>query len=155
MTREEARKKASAFFREGYNCAQSVVKALAEELGADEEECVRAAQAFGAGMARMREVCGTVSGMFMALGLAIGSGDPKDKARKDALYAAAQSLAAEFKRRNGSIICAELLGLPGSGGASPPESEERTAEYYKKRPCAELCGEAAEIFQKWLTENAL
>ena len=166
MTPEQARDKARSLFLSGYNCAQSVIGTFCEQLGVDFDATVRLAQPFGGGMGRMREVCGTVSGMLMALGIAAGSSDAADKKTKDAVYALVQELSGRFRSQNGSIICRELLGLVPLGqsehaldaavqqDSSPsdirsPVSSERTADYYKKRPCASLCGDAAEIFQTW------
>ena len=59
-------KKARKLFREGYNCAQSVFCTFAEDFGLDFETALKLASSFGGGMGRMREVCGAVSGMFMA-----------------------------------------------------------------------------------------
>ena len=61
-----------------------------------------------------------------------------------------QEVAGEFKALNGSIVCRELLGLVPMGSsenapAESPEPSDRTAEYYKKRPCEELVGIAARI----------
>lgn len=147
-------------FRNGYNCAQSVALAFAEELGVGRELVLRLSQPFGGGMSRMREVCGAVSGMLMCLGLLEGSPDASDRNAKNRCYEAGQELAAEFRRRNGSIVCRELLGLVPLGtseraaeegtadihAVQSPESSERTAEYYRKRPCMSLVGDAAEIF---------
>ena len=106
------------------------------------------ASSFGGGMGGMRQVCGAVSGMLMALGLHQGYTDPKDKAGKAAQYEVIRALADEFKRENGSIICRELLGLDENFKPEPPE--ERTEAYYKKRPCGELCQQAAEILEAYL-----
>ena len=83
---------AKSYFLKGYNCAQSVVLAFHEELGLDEETAARMASAFGGGMGRLREVCGTVSGMFLVLGLLKGYHEPKDQEGKKALYAQVQQL---------------------------------------------------------------
>lgn len=80
---------------------------------------MRIASGFGGGMGRLREVCGAVSGMFMAAGLLRGSSDLQDKAAKDAHYALIQELAEAFRRENGSIVCRELLGL-GTAQADRP-----------------------------------
>ena len=56
------REKAEALFLEGYNCAQAVVGAYAQEIGMDFDTAVRLVSPFGGGMGRLREVCGTVSG---------------------------------------------------------------------------------------------
>ena len=139
---------AMALFRNGANCAQAVVGAYAEECGLERDQAMRLASSFGAGMGRLREVCGAVSGMFMVVGLKEGYCDLTCKASKDQHYARVQALAAEFKSRTGSLICRELLGLPK--GADVPVSEERTAEYYRKRPCQAMVGLAAQIVEDHL-----
>ena len=138
---------AKSYFLKGYNCAQSVVLAFHEELGLDEETAARMASAFGGGMGRLREVCGTVSGMFLVLGLLKGYHEPKDQDGKKALYAQVQQLAHTFQEQNGSIICRELLGL--KKGEDLEEPAVRTEEYYKSRPCLGLCALAAQILDDY------
>ena len=141
--------KAKEYFQSGYNCAQSVLMAFADMTDLTEQQIISISAPFGAGMGRMREVCGTVSGMFMAAGLILGkdSGTPQGK---NEMYAITQALAAEFKKHNGSIICRELLaGVPVTSGT---DAEPRTQEYYKKRPCADLCYDAAEILEEYLNK---
>ncbi|HKL73859.1 MAG TPA: C-GCAxxG-C-C family protein, partial [Clostridia bacterium] len=101
---------------------------------------------FGGGMGRLREVCGAVSGMFIVAGLLYGYDNPVDKKAKTDHYKLIQELAAEFKKENGSIVCRELLGLGKE--ADTPVPDDRTKEYYSKRPCVELVGIAAEIIEK-------
>ncbi|MBR2107216.1 MAG: C_GCAxxG_C_C family protein, partial [Treponema sp.] len=113
------------------------------------------ASSFGGGMGRLREVCGAVSGMFMISGLAQGFAEKKSPEKAEH-YQRIQDLAAAFKKENGSIICRELLGLDKgnqttvSGDAFAATPEERTAEYYKKRPCPEICKQAADIIEQFL-----
>lgn len=95
---------AMEYFKEGYNCSQSVFLAFSDCYDMDKEAVLRISSSFGGGMGRLREVCGAVTGMFMAAG--------KDK----------------------------------------PVPEVRTAEYYKKRPCVELVGMAAEISDRYREE---
>lgn len=143
-----ARERAMELFKQGYNCSQSVFVAFAEECNIDFETALKLSSSFGGGMARLREVCGAVSGMFMVAGMKYGYTDPKDSTAKTEHYKRIQELAAEFKEKNRSIVCRELLGLSVQSEIYIPE--ERTAEYYKKRPCAELVGDAAEIIDKYL-----
>jgi hypothetical protein len=101
-------------------------------------------------MGRMREVCGSVSGMTILAGLMRPASDPTVKDWRTANYAMVQEMAGEFKSINGSIVCKELLGLVPMGSCSPapkesPEPSDRTPEYYKKRPCEELVGISARI----------
>lgn len=138
------------YFKQGYNCAQSVALAFSDALGMDEQTILKCVSSFGGGMGRLREVCGTVSGMFFVLGALRGYSDPKDAEGKKRLYAEVQELAERFRRDNGSIVCRELLGV---GGAEPPVPAARTGEYYKKRPCAELCAYAAGILAEKLALN--
>ena len=140
--------KAKQLFLSGYNCAQAVLMAFSDITGFDEKTSAMLASGFGGGMGRMREVCGTVSAMFMIVGIVNGYDDPKDNENKKRTYAMIQQLAGEFKEINGSIICKELLGLEKPEGTHIPE--QRTAEYYKKRPCAELVKISAEITEKYL-----
>lgn len=144
MTRAQ---KAKNYFESGYNCAQAVLLAFAEDIGIDEQTAVQISAPFGGGMGRMREVCGAVSGMLMAQGMLTPIYDPKDNAKKAELYKSVQQIAGQFREKNGSIVCRELLGLDKNGGKISHVPSERTSEYYKKRPCALLCYDAAEILE--------
>ena len=148
---EERVEKAKRLFKEGgYNCCQAVVLAYNDLFGLDDETAAAMSSGFGGGMGRMREVCGSVSGMVMLAGLMRPANDPSVKEWRTANYALVQEMASDFKAANGSIVCKELLGLVPIGSCSPapkesPEPSDRTPEYYKKRPCEELVGIAARI----------
>lgn len=145
MTRPE---KAKQLFMSGYNCSQAVVGAFIDDFAIDFDTAMKLSSSFGGGMGRMREVCGAVSGAFMIAGLKCGYCDPCDKAAKSAHYALIQKIAADFKQQNGSIICRELLeGVGCNGKCQGSVPEDRTAAYYKKRPCAELVYIAAKIVE--------
>ena len=151
MTVQEREQKARDRFKAGYNCCQAVAMTYADVLGLSEDEVARLTSGFGGGMGRMREVCGTVSAMTMVAGALIPANDVSDKAAKTANYALVQSMADEFKQMNGSIICRELLGLCKAEGTPVPS--DRTPEYYKKRPCGELCALAAGIIARKASNN--
>ena len=95
----------------GYNCAQIVLCSYAEELGIDEETLFRISEGFGAGMGGMMQTCGAVTAMFMALGLANSSGDLQACDTKPQTMKKVRELAAEFEKKNGSIVCRELKGI--------------------------------------------
>ena len=146
MNRKE---QAMAYFKEGYNCAQSVFLAFSDLTGFDQKTALRLTAPFGGGIGRQREVCGAVSGMCMTAGALFGYDDLDDKAAKAAHYKMIQELCAEFRKRaGGSIICRDLLGAEGRDTTAEPA--ERTEAYYKKRPCVELVGEAADILEGWI-----
>lgn len=137
--------KACTNFKNGYNCAQSVLLAFAEVLGIDDTFALKLASSFGGGMGRLREVCGAVSAMFMIAGLLQGYTEPNNDEIKAQHYKLIQNLGNEFKSRCGSIICRELLGLPD--GADSPIPSKRTDEYYQQRPCENCIKTAAEIIE--------
>ena len=143
--------RAADLFHQGYNCAQSVFAAFSDELGIDFETALKLAAPFGGGMGRMREVCGAVSGMFLVAGLKYGYSDPKAGSAKAEHYQLIQALAERFREENHSIICRELLGL--GAGPDHPEPEQRTNDYYRKRPCAELVACAAGIIEQKMNEE--
>lgn len=146
--------KARELFMEGYNCSQAVVGAFAEELGMEKATAMKLASSFGAGMGRLREVCGTVTGMFLVAGLKYGYSDPKAKEEKASHYKRIQELAAKFREENGTIICRELLEKRMKKPVSTdPVPEERTEQYYKQRPCVAVVMQAAEIMEQYINEN--
>ena len=149
MTRREM---AMANFMKGYNCSQSIVLAFSDMLDIDEKSLLKMASSFGGGMGRLREVCGSVSGMFMVAGLLYGYDGPETGQVKADHYARIQELAHRFEEQHGSIVCRELLGLNVRHDVPVPEA--RTTEYYKKRPCPEIIGDAAEILEQFIKENS-
>lgn len=138
-------------FLSGYNCTQAVAVAFAEELGLDADVAARLSSGFGGGMGRLREVCGTFSGVVMVLSALYGYSEPKNLTAKKELYEKIRALAAKFRADNGSIICRELLGLERAEESAVPEP--RTPEYYKKRPCPELCRYAANLLEEFIKDN--
>ena len=148
MTHSELAKKN---FESGCNCAQAVLLAFSDRTGLDEATAMKLSASFGGGMGKLREVCGAVSGMFMAAGMIYADDHVPTQEAKAAHYEKIRTLAARFKEENGSYICRELLdGVPVSKDAAP---EERTEQYYKKRPCGELCAIAAQILDDFLAEQ--
>ncbi len=142
MTKGEIAKQ---LFLTGLNCSESVVLAFKDELNIKEEDLKKISIGFGGGLARQRLTCGAVSGMAMVLGALKSDGENKTH-----IYSIIQKACEEVKLKIGSVICGDLLeGVSHTEGCKP---EERTAEYYKKRPCAEICEIVADITQKFLEE---
>ena len=143
---------AYAWFLQGYNCSQSVVAACAPQLGLTEEVALRLSAGFGAGIGRMREVCGAFCGVVTLLSMVYADPtDPKDKSR---IYALVQQAAEQYRSRNGgSIICRELLAKAGAAPAGGTAAEDRTADYYKKRPCPELCRICADLCAEFIAAH--
>lgn len=149
---EERVEKAKELFHQGFNCSQSVFAACADMYGIDDEElALRLSASFGGGIGRMRQTCGAACGMFLLAGLENGSATPHDAEGKKQNYALVQDLAAQFKSENGSLICAELLGIAPK--PQNPTPEARTEAYYQKRPCADMVASAVRIFLEHLEQK--
>lgn len=149
---EERIELAVSLFKEGYNCSQAVVVAYADMYGFTREQALKMSASFGGGIGRMRKTCGAACGLFILAGLETGCTEGRNSEGKEANYKLVQELAEEFKKRNGSITCAELLGLEKSA-PTPTTPEARTNEYYKKRPCVKMVEEAARIWSEHLVKK--
>ena len=141
-------------FMSGYGCCQSVVAAFADLYGLDDTLAKKIAAGFGGGVGRMRMMCGAVSGIVMLVGLHCGQTEGSDREGKSACYKVVKELLAQSREQNGSLICAEILGLKGYEKASCSYiASPRTAEYYKSRPCAAKVESAARIFADFLKKK--
>ena len=145
---KERQERAENYFKSGYNCAQAVVMAFDDVMEMTADQLARLAAPFGGGIGRMREVCGTVSGMAFVAGAIVPSNDPANLEERKQNYALVQHFAEQFRQHNGNIVCRSLLGLDRP--KDEPTPSPRTAEYYKKRPCAEYVYDAALIVGKYL-----
>jgi len=150
---EERVERAKYYFTQGFNCSQSVILAFSDITGLTEDQLIRAGSGFGGGFGRMREVCGTVSGMTFLAGFISPIAVPTDQEARKANYALVQHFAGEFKALNGSIICKELLGLGPAPHTEDPQPSPRTPEYYQKRPCVEMVGISAGIVARYLEQQ--
>lgn len=141
-----------AYFKQGYNCSQAVTLAFADWYDVPKGLMARISASFGGGMGRMRETCGTASGMFMLAGLEEAS-EEANKEVKARNYAVVQRLAADFKEQTGSLVCRELLSGYIKNVNTNPTPDERTDEYYKKRPCVRMVELAIRTYMHYLQEK--
>lgn len=132
-------------FESGYNCAQSVFATYADVFGLEREMALKMSSAMGAGVGRMREVCGVVSAMALLAGLKEGNDDSQNEQAKAHIYQLVRDMSDQFKASNNSIICRELLGLQEKEQSAIPSP--RTAQYYATRPCSKYVAQAAEIIE--------
>lgn len=147
----EYAQKARELFLSGYTCCQAVLLAFEDVTGLPRQTAVKLASSFGGGMGGLRQVCGTVSAMFMIAGLVYGFDAPGDITVKTEHYRRIRDLADRFITRHNTLICKELLAdLPGTLKADP---SKRDAAYYKVRPCTLLVEDAANILADYLVEN--
>ena len=141
---------AKELFYKGYNCAQSVFCAFTDVTGFDIDTSARMSSSFGGGLGRLRETCGVVSAAALVLGIAKGYDDPADYEAKKRHYALVREFAARFKEKNASVNCRELLTMAGLQPESGGEPEQRSAEFYQRRPCPRLVYDAAQILDEMI-----
>lgn len=143
--------KARAYFEQGFNCAQSVVAAFAQEMQMDEQAALRLSSGFGGGMAGMRETCGAVSGMFLVMSAMEGYDSPKDPAAKQQHYKRLRDMAAKMEESYGTLNCGQLLKQNAIQPKADPS--DRNAEYYAKRPCARYVETCAGLLEEALAKE--
>ena len=130
---------------EGFNCSQAVLSTLAPELGLDREAALRVAGALGGGMARTGQTCGAVSGALMVIGLRHGHVAAEDQAAKERTYALVREFVDQFRARNTSLLCRELLGCD----VGTPEGMQLVREKgLTTSICPGLVRDAAEILEQ-------
>lgn len=142
-----AAERAKNYFLEGHNCSQAVALAFAGEEGVSPEIVAAASLPLGGGLGRLRLTCGAVSGAAMSLGL-LFAGISKDES-----YALVQEFVRRFTAVYGALDCRTLLEQAGVAVNDGPVSEPRTAEFYKKRPCAAIIADAARIVEEICRER--
>ncbi len=149
MTRAE---KAEKYFYEGYACSQAVALAFVDLTNISFEDMSKLSLPLGGGLARLRQTCGAISGMAMIVGLLFSDSAPSEE-NKLAIYERVRVLTDKFIIERKTINCKELLeasSLEVEIGGSP---EDRTSEYYKKRPCASIVYLAAKILEEYLEKE--
>jgi len=98
------------WFEGGFNCAQAVVAAFAEDFGIDRTTALRIGGGFGGGMGRQGLICGAVTGALIVIGLKFGKISPNDNEAGDRTNNAVNEFSARFKEKFGSLYCRDLLG---------------------------------------------
>ncbi len=139
--------RAVELFKQGFNCSQAVFAAFADEFEMDEKTALKASAGLGGGVGRLREVCGALSAAAMAAGMVYGATDGSRQDQKAQTYKIVRQIADEFKKQNGSLICRDMLKLDARDiGSYVPE--ERTEDFYKKRPCLKIIESTAKLADK-------
>lgn len=138
-------------FKSGFNCSQSVLSAFAEDFGLSRDSCLRLASPFGSGIARMQETCGAVTGALMAIGLKYGKGENGTEDDKTIAYRQSQFLVNEFKKRNTTICCRQLLD--GYDMNSPQEMAKIMELDLYNNYCLKYIQDAVEITETILSDK--
>ena len=139
--------KAVDCFNSGFNCSQAIFSVYSEKLGVSNETAYKIASGFGAGMGRLCETCGAVTGAYMVIGLHYGHASPDDSESKEKTYSLVQEFAKRFKERNRSIKCEDLLGTHLITG------DKEKASKQVKVICPKMVRDAAEILEQLLKKQ--
>jgi len=102
---------AAGYFDSGYNCAESLLLALAPADARTPDGIQRAATALGGGIARAGLACGCLTGAAVAVGLRMGRTSPDDADAKERAYRVTASIARRFAAEFGTTECRKLTGL--------------------------------------------
>lgn len=134
------------FQEEGLNCAQAVLRAVAEAKGLMCPECIPAvALAIGGGLGHTGGVCGALTGGVMAIGLAVERLSPGSQAaRKQAAYAMAGKLVHAFHEAFGATECCSILGFSWEAPDAMQRAVSENVKTVKCSPCV-----------RWAAGNAL
>ena len=143
--------KAVSYFRNSFNCSQSVLASFYEDFELTEDSSLRIATAFGGGMARQQLTCGAVTGALMVLGLKYGKALNDPDSRKAETYEKANRFFLEFKKLHGSVTCRELLN--GLNMNDEKDMKKINDLEMFRTHCARYVKDAAEITQKLLIQE--
>ena len=149
---------AMAYFRQGYNCCQSVILAfsdiITDKTGMSKETMLNMSATFGGGIGGMREVCGTVSAIAMITGLLSPSknpDNPPEREEKMQKYSLVKDLSNKFRDENGSIVCRDLLMMRVQQKIDQKSSEEQQTP--RIRSCEDYVGDSAKIIAEYFAET--
>ena len=146
MDRMKHTEAAAAVFAQGVCCSQAVFSAYAAEHGLDRDTALKVAAGFGAGMGRMAQTCGAVTGAYMVIGLKYGAASG-DREAKENTYRLVRAFAEKFTAKNGSLVCSELLGCD----ISKPRGLEKMKKLdLHQKVCTKLVHDACEILDEVL-----
>jgi len=133
---------AVACFNDGFNCSQAILSTYCNEFGLDKHTALKIACGLGAGMGRLQETCGAVSGAYLLIGLKYGKFLKEDDPAKEKTYALVREFAMLFEERNKTTNCRELLGVDLISG------DKQSAIEQVKTLCPKMVRDAAEIIEQ-------
>lgn len=137
------------YFFEGFNCAEAVLLAACEATNCTCDCLPRIASGLGGGVGSQGELCGTLTGGALTIGLLHG----RDRADETVKKAAVTAKTAEFVRRfaevNGALRCRDLLGLEIGTEAGSRAFQERN---FKTERCAVIMKNAVQVLMELLNE---
>ncbi|MFP4460084.1 MAG: C-GCAxxG-C-C family protein [Candidatus Zixiibacteriota bacterium] len=139
------KEKAIELFRNEINCAQSIITALKDKYGLDEEIALRVSAGFGGGFGKKQLACGAMTGGIMALGLRFYKKE-RHAQSKPLVYEKTKKLVNAFESHFGCTTCRELLGVDVN-----TETGKKTMKEYNYRETK--CERYIAFVMEYLDEN--
>ncbi len=136
---------ARVLFDSGYNCSESILLAFSKALGVECEAFPKVATPFGAGIGRLCQECGVLTGGVLAIGLVYGRSKTAETDKRDRSYAVARDYYGRFARCFGSVKCLEIQGTDLLN-----REEARSTAEGRHRVCSKVVREGAYILAKLL-----
>lgn len=134
--------KAANYFKQDYNCAQSVLLTMQEYYGIGRNRFIpRIATAFGGGIGRRGSLCGALTGAIMAIGLKRGT-NKTALIEKEKVYEIALKFYDQFVEECGSPFCRELIGYDLT---NPEELDRMRKSNVREEKCSHFVKKAVEI----------
>jgi len=133
--------KAANYFKQDYNCAQSVLLTMQEYYGIRRNRLIpKIATAFGGGIGRRGSLCGALTGGIMAIGLKHGT-DKTVLREKEKAYDIALKFYDQFVKECGSPFCRKLIGYDLT---KPEELEKMRKSNVRDEKCSHFVKKAVE-----------
>ncbi len=137
----EIRNKAGNYFRQGFNCAESILKAFMDTHFTDMPSSItKLATPFGGGLGRAGCICGALAGSSMVIGLAKGRASADED--KDLVYGLSKEFQERFQDKFGATCCRVLNG-----------TDFVSKEHLKK--CLKITGTTGVLLSDFLQEKEI
>ncbi|MCK4443352.1 MAG: C_GCAxxG_C_C family protein [Thermoplasmata archaeon] len=137
---------AEELFKKGFNCAEALSSAVAEDCHIESRAIPHIATPFGAGMGGKGNACGCLTGGIMGIGLMYGRSDPTDNERKKLAYEKTKLFYDKFVERFGSTNCIDLCGAD----ISTEEGLKRFHDEGLREKCGKFVHETGDLLAKIL-----
>ncbi len=137
----EARNKAGNYFKEGYNCAESVFLTFRELLAPEmDPEMVKLMTGFGGGVGEAGCMCGALSGAIASLNMI--KGRTSNSESRDEAYKHAKEFTEKFTDKYKVTCCRALNPYPF-------ETREHLTN------CLKITGNTSKMLMEYLDEKGL
>jgi C_GCAxxG_C_C family probable redox protein len=143
--------KAIEYFRNKFNCSQSVFTVFGTDHGLSENDCLKIGCAFGGGMGRQQYTCGAVTGALIVLGMKYGKALNDQEEKKQNTYLKTREFFSAFEKLHGSVNCLELLNSLDMN--NPEDNKKITDQNLFEINCEKYVSDAVNILEKIMKDD--